>query len=673
VAAYLGVVVVLTVPGVLIAYLLRLHLGELQTWAAVPLFSLASVFALGELTALIGAPFGALAFAFLIVALFGAALARRVRSRVSIRADLFRRPSEPSSRRRDEKIAYSLLGLGVLIGTVTWWRGLWGLPLVLPGADGTRNGFMVGRILHEQSIDASSVLVSDIGGTHQVADFFPLGGHATAAMASALVPADAGQVLVALTVVFAAIVFPLGMFVLARFLAPDWPLVAGFTALAVPALTLFPYSVISDGKAFAIIGMSMVPAAVVLLARAVMTPDFRGGSPTAVALAHLPAALALLAVVSAHSSELALVLFLVLLLVLDLAFRERRFELLLHALAHSLIVALLGMLLFAPTLRAFLAGGSERSSLRAVALVSDTDWTDLLGPVLMLRTYLPPEGFAAALPGLPSIRQILLATLAVLGAAIWLRYRGGAWVVGWLTVLAFSLFASTTDNRLIRDLTFPWYSGSVRINWNQAFFVPLFAAVPLAFAVPALARLLRRRSAIAPASIVVVAVFAVFVGLPAYRTSASYLRSSFAVKPATFGNQARVDGSSEAAFRWLDAHTDRSDTVVNEPSVDGSLWMYTQHGVKPLLGLRLVDSFPDESVERDWNNRRYVMRRIHELGQDARVEQLVRDYQARWIYFDERTFPVATHELKIEEIRRNPRIREVFRRESVYVFKINAA
>ena len=44
-AAYLGVVVVLTLPGVLTAYLFRLRLGMLQTWAAVPLFSVASVFA----------------------------------------------------------------------------------------------------------------------------------------------------------------------------------------------------------------------------------------------------------------------------------------------------------------------------------------------------------------------------------------------------------------------------------------------------------------------------------------------------------------------------------------------------------------------------------------------------------------------------------------------------
>jgi hypothetical protein len=242
-----------------------------------------------------------------------------------------------------------------------------------------------------------------------------------------------------------------------------------------------------------------------------------------------------------------------------------------------------------------------------------------------------------------------------------------------MTVIALSLFASTTDNRLVRDITFPWYSGSIRINWNQALFVPLFAAAPIAIAVHALAKLLRRRWAIVPATLVVVALFTAFVGVPAYRANVSFLRSAFAVKLATFGNQARVDGDSEAAFQWLDAHSERHDTVVNEPNVDGSLWMYTQHGVKPLMGLRLVDSFPNHATSRDWNNRRYVMRHIHELGEDARVEQLVRDYGARWIYFDERTFPVTTHELKIDEIRSSPRIHEVFHHNTVHVFKINAA
>jgi hypothetical protein len=49
-AAYVSALVVLTIPGALVAYLLRMPFQTLLTWAAVPLFSVASVFVLGEFT-----------------------------------------------------------------------------------------------------------------------------------------------------------------------------------------------------------------------------------------------------------------------------------------------------------------------------------------------------------------------------------------------------------------------------------------------------------------------------------------------------------------------------------------------------------------------------------------------------------------------------------------------
>lgn len=671
-AAYVSVLVVLTIPGVLVAYLLRMPFQTLLTWPAVPIFSLASVFVLGELTTLAGVPFGAPAFVLLILALSGAAFLAK-RRRPSPPREMLNGASRSSARRgRDETLAYGLLVVGGLISAFIWWRGLRDVPLVLPGGDGARHAFLVGRILHEQSTDVSKVLVLDADGVHQVVNYFPLGGHASAAIAASLMRAEVGQVLVALTVVFAAFVLPAGMFVLARFLAPQWPLVAGFTALAVPGLTLFPYATIADGKAFALVGMAMVPVSVVLVTRAVLISRLPRRSPAQIVLVHAPAALALVAVMSTHSSELALVAFLVLLVVLERAWLERHLRLLLHALIRSLTVGLLALVLFAPALGTLLAGASERRSTRALSVPPGTDWTDLLGPVVLLRTYLPPGGFAAALPAVPSVRQFLLAALAFVGAGIWLWYRRAAWVVGWMTVIVLTLFASTTDNPLIRVFTFPWYSGSTRINWNQAFFVPLFAALPLAFAVPVIARVLRRPSAIVGGTLVVVALFTAFVGFPGYRTSWSFLHSAFAVKPTTYGNQARVDASSEAAFEWLDAHGERNDTVINEPQIDGSLWMYAQRGVKPLMAWDPPISFASESTAMDWRNRRYLIQHVHELGNDPSVEPLVRRYRARWIYVDDRTFPTGRHELKVDELRSNPHISEVFRRSTVHVFRIDA-
>ena len=85
------------------------------------------------------------------------------------------------------------------------------------------------------------MLTSDAGGTHAVANYYPLALHASAAVSTRLVGSDVGRVLVAYIVLFSAVVLPVGMFVLARTLAPTRPLIAGFTALVVPLLMLFPY------------------------------------------------------------------------------------------------------------------------------------------------------------------------------------------------------------------------------------------------------------------------------------------------------------------------------------------------------------------------------------------------------------------------------------------------
>jgi hypothetical protein len=79
---------------------------------------------------------------------------------------------------------------------------------------------MVGRIEHGQSIDVVDVVVFDADGNHRSADYNPLAVHASAAVTSRLVGADAGSALMAFTVLFAAIVLRMGMFALARPLAP---------------------------------------------------------------------------------------------------------------------------------------------------------------------------------------------------------------------------------------------------------------------------------------------------------------------------------------------------------------------------------------------------------------------------------------------------------------------
>ena len=145
------------------------------------------------------------------------------------------------------------------------------------------------------------------------------------------------------------------------------------------------------------------------------------------------AALAVVAALSAHSSQLPFIAFLVLLLVLERALRERNVQMLVRALGYSSVVAVLALVMLAPTLRDLLAGASERSSILFVK--PDHDYRSFLKLILTLQT-----GVAFV-----TERQVFLGAIALIGAVIWAIRRQFAWVVGWITVMALTILASTSD------------------------------------------------------------------------------------------------------------------------------------------------------------------------------------------------------------------------------------
>jgi hypothetical protein len=99
-----------------------------------------------------------------------------------------------------------------------------------------------------------------------------------------------------------------------------------------------------------------------------------------------------------------------------------------------------------------------------------------------------------------------------------------------------------------------------------------------------------------------------------------------------YGNEARVDGSDTAAFRWLRRNTAPTDTVVNEPTTDASLWMYADENVRPLLAM-----------------------------QPFRVSA-PREYQERQL---------TRHLIKRDALRANPQFSLVFHEDNVFVFPYN--
>ena len=656
--ALVGAVIVLVVPGALVAVLLRLRLTTLATWAAVPVLSIATVFLLGEVTDVIGAPFGVPAFVVLTLVLCAAAFAAARFGRSTAHAQS--RDASPESspaESRTRRIAYVLLVLGLLSGLGTWFIGIHGEPSLPPGGDATRHGFMVGRIEHGQSIDVADVVVFDADGKHRSADYYPLAVHASAAVASSLTGADAGSALMAFTVLFAAVVLPLGMFVLARLLAPGLPLVAGFTAFVTPSLMLFPYSAFRGGVVPAIVGIAMVPISLVLVVQAVWPGKRRARGPMLLSL--LPAALVLVAALAAHSSQLPFIAFLVLLLVLERSWRTRDPQRLLRALGYGVALGVLVVVMLAPTLRDLVAGASERSAILFVK--PDHDYGSFIKPIVTLDTGDP---FAPD-------RQVFFAALSVIGAAIWLIRRQVAWVVGWVAVMALTLLASTSDSWLAQQLTFPWYRIPIRILWNDVLFVPFFAGVTLAFAVTLANRLLRARSVLIPATIGALVLFVSFAGFHAYRSNESSLHDSLTVN-STLSGQARVDRPVEDGFRWLSHHVAPDETVVNEASVDGSLWMYPLEDVKPLIGwgpLSLT-SFREKYATSDWKDRNALVGNVSRLGEAPRVADLAHKYKARWIFYDHREYLLTHHVLRLDALRQNSLITEVFHRGPIHIFKI---
>jgi uncharacterized protein DUF6541 len=351
----------------------------------------------------------------------------------------------------------------------------------------------------------------------------------------------------------------------------------------------------------------------------------------------------------------------VLLLVLERVWRERNTQVMLNALACSLAVAVLTAVMFAPTLGEFAGGTSERSAITFAGL--DHDYKSLIKPIVTLET-----GDLFALE-----RQVFLAVLAFAGAGIWLMRRRWAWVLGWTSVMTLTFLAGASDSWIVEQLTFPWYRIGRRIDWNQAFFVPFFAAVALALAVIGVVRLLHTRWAILLASAFAVTGFTVLTGAHAYTASRSFLHDSLTVN-STLSSQARVDRAAEAAFRWLHDHVHGDETVVNEANVDGSLWMYPQEGVRPLLGWApsSLSSFREKYATTDWMNRTYLLANVERVGENPRVDELVDKYNARWVYFDDRNFPLTRHVLRLDGLRKSAHISEVFHRNHVHVFRVDA-
>lgn len=629
--ALLAILVVAFLPGVLLFRTLHPRGHLLECLAIAPPLSLAVVFLLGHFTALTGLPFGPPLFFGVVGFLAAAALGTKHRTRREQSAEGRRGKGTSTASRYG--VALLLVGIG--LSGVTWLAGTSGPRVTPPYRDSANHGLMAARVARLQTMEMDKVLASEEGNEDATGGtaFYPLALHGEVALAHRIAGVTIADGFLAATIVFAALVLPIGFYLLARFLIPESSLVAGLAVILYAGLGFFPFLPVRWGMIALIVGVAMVPAAAVVLARYLRVGGERVQACTA--------ALAAVGIFATHPSEVPLLLLLTGSLLAQTALQSGGWALLRVATRRAVVLGTICLAMLLPILGSVMSGASERSGIDGG----------------------PEHTLAAASVGL--IRQLsfprrvdALALLALvgLGFCLW-RRRHFAMVFTLASLLALCLVAAVVDGPL-RGLTAPWYNQSPRIAYNLVLVVPFFAAVALATTASAQRRQLgpfglTSRARVA-AAITLASVLAVTGSL-----------SNIEVVRYAFRGDVLVDADSLAAFSYLDASVRTDEQVLNDVNSDGGLWMYAFHGIAPALALDPAE--PNES----WRERLWLLAHLPDLGPHPQVEALLAKYRVRFVYLNDRHFvDDFPHYLSAVELQSTPGICERFHRGTSHVFEV---
>jgi hypothetical protein len=639
--AGVGLIVVMVVPGVLLLTAIRVRLTLVQWLALVPACSLAVISVLAGLLGLTGLPFGPAAF-FVTLGVLGVVnglVARRARRRgTHAREQNERLAVTPKVDVAARVASIGLLVVAILVVGATMLSGMKGYATTPPAHDGAAHGFIVARIARTESVNPKDVLVSDGSGRHEAYGYYPLALHESLAIAHRVTVADIGYLLDATSVFFGALVFPLGLFALTRFLVPESPLAAGFTAVLGALFVLFPYEPVTWSGIPLLAGMALVPITVVLLVRTVTSQWSRRAA--------VLSGLVVMAGFTLHNSQLLLVLASIAALVIAAAIRARSTRPLIDAITRLAWIGVVTAVLLVPTIAQVATGGSERASSTLPVADRAHDVSDYLGRLVTLQAN-------------SVVRQGWLAFLAILGIAFLLRrHERLEWIVLAVVIGVLATAAATSPGTVVNALTFPWYQQSQRIAYNLAFFAPVFGGIALALAVAAITRRLPWGSW---TTVVLTAVMLVVV-VPV--TAAHAVDSSHDLIRASYRRSSPVQSNNVAAFEFIRNHSHDWDSVLNDINVDGSLWMYTRTGVRPVFGLEPL------RPGRSWNDRLYLVSHIGDLGRDPKVDRLIRRLHVRFVYFGEATFHDMSHTMDLATLRSVPGLREVFHEGDAHVFRV---
>jgi hypothetical protein len=614
---------VLFVPGALLALVLRPRIGIIRLAALAPVLTVISFYALGEIGLITHLPVNP-ATAGVLTAAFGVA------------AFVRRNAEEPEPEIGSTPIATALLVLGIVGGVLVWGWALHGHSIIPANFDAANHGFMTTRIADSSSVRPSEVYRTDVyRGTSKAYDFYPVGLHVVAALEHRLTGATVARSLLSLMVLAGGVVLPLGLFVLARRLVPHRPLVAGFTAVLVPMLRMFPYKPSLWGGLSLLLGVALIPIAVDALLDGVE----RGRWPALVC-----GGLAVAALFITHSTEVFVALALAGVLVVGMVLEAPSWSRLWSALRRLVLMGVVTAASLAVVVPLLVQGAGERTNFQIATVQS---LPDAVGDLATLHVAVDAG-------------QPLLAALVLLGVAVALwRHEQVAWLVAFAGVVGIFLLADTSKSGVAEALAFPWYRQPERISYNVAFFVAFFGGYALDATSTALGRVARGPVLSAAPTALVVAAVGLAIGWPSSRSTVRLAHASYArFEP--------VRKDDLAAYDWLGDHVRDGDRVLNDLDYDGSLWMYAFDGVAPLFGAN-----SEATVDlADFQERVWLRDHITELGTNPRVAQLVDKWRVRWVYLGEDNFTGSPPVLHLESLRRTPGLTEVFTRGQSHVFRV---
>lgn len=666
VAVLLWLVLVLT-PGLAIVRLLRIPISLLGALAIASPISLGALYLVGELASRAGVPVVSSCLAFVAVLVIGWLAVEIIRYRRShsdrsrkhpgagagavigrwLEADAWRSPALACSR--------ALLILAIGAGGILW-HALHAHLMTPAGWDAMHHGYFVRQIIQHDTLDPRIVLSSDPARPDGTTSFYPLVANLLTAMLNVSSGIRVSVLILASTIAFAGVLLPLATYYLCLRLAPRLPLVAGFAAVATvlpPRLFTIEYT----GRVTAILGVALVPAAV----GAFICLGDRIGLRGAVL-----SGLTIIGMVSLHTSEVPIVVGVVVVIVVVGAWSARRWRPAVWWLGFTAAVGLLaGALLFlvnpeianlvSERTASFGTPGPPQSLLTALGRFLVATSPDPAGINRPMEVWAIMADVGCALILLPRWRKLGAAAVAYVGS---------------VAVFVLAVSKHLGPLAFVGDA---WYQNDQRMLWELMF----LGAIPVGVTLTTVAVLVRyalqrlgggaRRKGDAPyparlrwtAALSGVAVTLACVGTfvrPPVRTVSRWLQV----------NAAPVNRDSQRAFGYLAQHVHGDERVLDDVEGHGDLWMYIDYNVPTLFGNPpLIGDAPDS-----WKARLYLRGKLSHIATDGCVSDLLAEFKVTYVYYGVRAMHGSVKRIHLSTLDNTEYFRPVFRSGQVRVFQV---